>query len=168
MAKKSTTKKEPKVEKPEVVKPTKKEEKLVDIVISPEKFTQLCSEYRSLKNKDKETKKEMEKIYNDVREYARTNGIKGDFQGLKFTERYSFLSTENIEEAKRLGIEVPASGASLFLPVEQMLKIAKQVGIDESLVKISYDTKALEKIFKDAGIQGFYSMDISIGISSVE
>lgn len=168
MAKKSTTKKEIKVEKPEEVKPTKKEVKPAESTMNAEDFVQLCSDYRLLKIKEKEITKEMEKIYGKVRSYARDNGIKGDFQGLKFTERYSFLSNENLEEAKRLGIEVPTSGASLFLPVPQMLKIAKNAGIAESLVKISYDTKALEKIFKDSGVQGFYSMDVSIGISDKE
>jgi len=137
-------------------------------------FNEACKKFRLAKIAAKKAEKEMSRYYADIRAYATENGVNGDVEGLKFTPKYSFVLDANVEEAKRLGWALPEEHSLVISDVytnktkEELMTIAKEHGLKEDAVQTTVDRKKLEKMFEDAKVDASYTMNVSIGLSTVE
>jgi len=125
--------------------------------------------FRLAKVNNKNSAVEMKKYDKEIKKLAGELGLKGDLYGLKFVQKFSFLKTENIEQAKKHKIRVHYEDVYSIDEdhILEMLENGKLSEDDVVITKIP-DMKKLEKTFEKKKVEGIYELNYAVGLSSLE
>lgn len=107
-------------------------------------FPELCREYRKWKIEERKARGMLSRLGKRIKQIANDQDLKGDMHGIKIIQRFTFAKKENLELAEEKGIPVPTE------------------------TKTVVDMKALKETFDDLKVEGFYSVNYAISLSTQE